>query len=84
MILIAAAIALVTAPVPAAKPDLTGYLAGRDQTAMPQDIRQAAKTECQAEADGPQLALVLACARSEPTRAPAAIDGAAASLLQRR
>ena len=62
---------IVLAPVPAARPDLTDYLAGRDQAAIPQDIRQVVKTECQAEADGPQLALVLACARTEPSRAPA-------------
>lgn len=69
MILIAAAIALFAAPASAAegsipKPDMTAYLAGRDKAAIPEDIRQIAKTECQAEADGPSLALVLACART--------------------
>ncbi|MDB5461086.1 MAG: hypothetical protein JWO72_2827 [Caulobacteraceae bacterium] len=66
MILIAATIALFTAPAPAAKPDLAGYLAGKDKVAIQEDVRQVAKTECQAEADGPQLALVLACARAAP------------------
>ena len=70
MILIAAAIALFNAPAPAAKPDLTDYLAGREQAAIQEDIRQVAKTECQAEVDGPQLALVLACARAEPRPLP--------------
>jgi hypothetical protein len=73
MILIAAAIALLTAPAPAAeaaapKPDMTAYLAGKGLAAIPEDIRQIAKTECQAEADGPSLALVLACARSGDRR----------------
>ena len=76
MILIAAAIALLNTPAPAQAPDLTAYLAGHGQTAIPEDIRQIAKTECQAEADGPQLALLLACARSEP-RLPAAPERAA-------
>jgi hypothetical protein len=71
MILITAAIALFTVPAPAAKPDLTGYLAGKDPVAIQEDIRQVAKTECQAEADGPQLALVLACARAAPQPAGA-------------
>jgi hypothetical protein len=72
MILIAAAIALLTTPAPAVTPDLTALLAGHSHTVIPEDIRQIAKTECQAEADGPQLALLLACARAEPRRSPPA------------
>jgi hypothetical protein len=68
MILIAAAIALFTAPASTAKPGMTDYVAGK--AAVQEDIRQVAKTECQAEADGPQLALVLACARTDPRQAP--------------
>jgi hypothetical protein len=64
MILFAATLALISAPAPTA--DLTPYLAVKTQAAVQEDVRQVAKTACRAEADGPQLALVLACAREAP------------------
>ncbi len=64
MILIAATLALLTAPAPAA--DMTAYVAAPPKVEIQEDVRQVAKTTCRAEADGPQLALLLACARETP------------------
>jgi hypothetical protein len=61
MILIAATLALLSAPPPAADP--TPFMAAAPRAEIQEDIRQVAKTTCRAEADGPQLALLLACAR---------------------
>jgi hypothetical protein len=61
MIMLAATIALIGAPAPTA--DLTAYLAAAPKAEIQEDVRQVAKTACRAEADGPQLALLLACAR---------------------
>ena len=69
MILIAATLALISAPAPSA--DLTPYMAAAPRAEIQEDVRQAAKTACRAEADGPQLALLLACAR-ETSRGGAA------------
>jgi hypothetical protein len=66
MIMLAAAIALITAPAPTA--DTAAYLADRSKAPIQEDVRQVAKTACRAEADGPQLALLLACARETPPR----------------
>ena len=64
MIIIAATLALVSMPAPAA--DLTSYVVSTPKAEIQEDVRQVAKTTCRAEADGPQLALLLACARETP------------------
>jgi hypothetical protein len=64
MIMLAATIALISAPAPTA--DMAAYLADKPKAPIQEDVRQAAKTACRAEADGPQLALLLACAREAP------------------
>ena len=56
MILLAVTIALLSVPVQAAEP------AAKPRPEIQEDLRQVAKTACRAEADGPQLALLLACA----------------------
>jgi hypothetical protein len=61
MLMLAATLALISAPAPAA--DLTPYVAAAPKAEIQEDVRQVAKTACRAEADGPQLALLLACAR---------------------
>ena len=61
MILIAATLALLSAPAPT--PDPAPLMAAASKPEIQEDVRQVAKTTCQAEADGPQLALLLACAR---------------------
>jgi hypothetical protein len=66
MIMLAATIALITMPAPAA--DMSAYLADRPKAPIQEDVRQVAKTECRAEADGPKLALLLACARESASR----------------
>jgi hypothetical protein len=61
MIMIAATLALISAPAPTASPTL--FMAAAPRAEIQEDVRQVAKTTCRAEADGPQLALLLACAR---------------------
>jgi hypothetical protein len=61
MIMIAATLALISAPAPTADP--TPLMAAAPRAEIQEDVRQVAKTTCRAEADGPQLALLLACAR---------------------
>jgi hypothetical protein len=61
MILIAATLALLSTPALAA--GRTPYMFTAPRAELQEDVRQVAKTTCRAEADGPQLALLLACAR---------------------